>query len=198
MWQYIVLLGAVVAVAAFAMPRKKQEGPDSAKSLGKMELALEQFMENMEHDNKELAELVAEALKQANDRADSQARKIDRLKRELDELKRAIEAGRLAAPGHSPNELPKAKRTDDSNAGTMLSAPASEEAKTEEKQPEEASADSGSGEKNATLQSRYAELLELYRQGKSVEAIAKRLRMNKGEVQLVLKLARREAAAHGE
>ncbi|WP_042160514.1 DUF6115 domain-containing protein [Paenibacillus gorillae] len=46
-----------------------------------------------------------------------------------------------------------------------------------------------------TIQSRYAELLELYSQGKSIELIAKKLGMNKGEVQLILQLAKQEEGA---
>ena len=39
---------------------------------------------------------------------------------------------------------------------------------------------------------RYAELFRLHEQGKGVETIAKKLGMNKGEVNLILQLARQE------
>ncbi len=42
------------------------------------------------------------------------------------------------------------------------------------------------------IKERYLELLELDKQGKSIEYIAKKLGMNKGEIQLILQLARQE------
>ena len=43
-----------------------------------------------------------------------------------------------------------------------------------------------------SMKSRYSELFTLHDQGKSVEAIAKKLSMNKGEVSLILQLSRQE------
>lgn len=47
----------------------------------------------------------------------------------------------------------------------------------------------------ATIRGRYAELLDMYDRGRSIEQIARALNMNKGEVQLILQLAKREEAA---
>jgi DNA-binding NarL/FixJ family response regulator len=46
------------------------------------------------------------------------------------------------------------------------------------------------------IQVRYSELFQLYGQGKSIEVISKKLGMNKGEVQLIIQLAKQEEAAH--
>jgi hypothetical protein len=43
-----------------------------------------------------------------------------------------------------------------------------------------------------SMKSRYKELFSLHDQGKGVEAIAKKLGMNKGEVILILQLSRQE------
>jgi len=43
-----------------------------------------------------------------------------------------------------------------------------------------------------SIRRRYAELVSLYERGRSIEQIAKALAMNKGEVQLILQLAKRE------
>ncbi|MDG0793571.1 hypothetical protein OMP38_24095 [Cohnella ginsengisoli] len=50
----------------------------------------------------------------------------------------------------------------------------------------------GTPERPAAIRERYAELLELYERGRSVEQVAKAMNMNKGEVQLILQLAKRE------
>ncbi|CAI6027449.1 hypothetical protein [Cohnella sp. JJ-181] len=44
------------------------------------------------------------------------------------------------------------------------------------------------------IRERYAELLALYERGRSVEQVAKAMNMNKGEVQLILQLAKREVS----
>lgn len=196
MWQYIVLLGAVIAVAALVLPRKKKEPEGPAGSLGKMELALEQFMENMEHDNKDLAELVAEALKQADERADRQASKISELERAVAELKQTVEhtgpavAEYTAVPVQSVTYQAVEDRPESDAAGERgpeLQAEGQPDLEIQHKREE----------RNVSIQARYAELFELYQQGKSVETIAKRLNMNKGEVQLILQLAKQEAVRHG-
>jgi DNA-directed RNA polymerase specialized sigma24 family protein len=47
-----------------------------------------------------------------------------------------------------------------------------------------------------SIHARYSELFMLYEQGKSIEMISKKLGMNKGEVQLIIQLAKQEAAVH--
>ncbi|MBW7461685.1 hypothetical protein K0U00_47285, partial [Paenibacillus sepulcri] len=49
-----------------------------------------------------------------------------------------------------------------------------------------------------TIRSRYLELFELHDGGKSVDSIARKLAMNKGEVQLILQLSKQEEAARYE
>ncbi|MDG0812448.1 hypothetical protein [Cohnella rhizosphaerae] len=53
--------------------------------------------------------------------------------------------------------------------------------------------DDGAADRPALIRDRYAQLLELYERGRSVEQVAKAMNMNKGEVQLILQLAKREA-----
>ena len=47
-----------------------------------------------------------------------------------------------------------------------------------------------------TIRGRYPELFNMHDKGRSVEQIAKALGMNKGEVQLILQLVRREEEYH--
>ncbi|MNG03181.1 hypothetical protein D3C84_862490 [compost metagenome] len=46
-----------------------------------------------------------------------------------------------------------------------------------------------------SIRDRYVELFELYDQGKSIEAVARKLGMNKGEIQLIIQLAKQEEGA---
>ncbi|MBC8079419.1 MAG: hypothetical protein H7X86_03685 [Gorillibacterium sp.] len=47
-------------------------------------------------------------------------------------------------------------------------------------------------ERSVGLKNRYSELFQLYRQGKSIEQIAKKLGINKGETALIIQLAKQE------
>lgn len=47
-----------------------------------------------------------------------------------------------------------------------------------------------------SIRERYRTLVDLYERGRSVEQVAKAMHMNKGEVQLILQLAKREANRH--
>ncbi|MBB6675539.1 hypothetical protein [Cohnella nanjingensis] len=62
--------------------------------------------------------------------------------------------------------------------------------------PAEAELRAPAAEAPTSIRGRYAELLGLHDRGRSVEQIAKAMNMNKGEVQLILQLARREEERH--
>jgi DNA-binding NarL/FixJ family response regulator len=46
------------------------------------------------------------------------------------------------------------------------------------------------------IRERYKEVFDLQRQGKSMDYIAKKMSMNKGELQLILQLAKQEESLH--
>jgi DNA uptake protein ComE-like DNA-binding protein len=181
--QYIVLLGAVVIVGAFVMPRKKQEPALPSQTMQNMETALEQFMENMEKDNEELVQLVRGAQQETKVDAERQEQRIAELERKCEQLAEQLQMTRSASAAMalqtaSPQPL---------SIDTAISE--AEIAKLPEPVEEEAPREN-------TIHSRYADLFALYEQGKSIEMISKKLGMNKGEVQLIIQLAKQEEAAH--
>jgi len=176
-WQLIVLLGAVIAAAAFLMPRRKAGSGSDEASAVQLQTALEQFMETMEADNREIAESIAgmqERVRQENASRDERIAALERRAAELEQLLGRTESrlaeridgiGRLAATGSAPESATDAAPAEGAD------------------QPEPA---------GPNIRSRYPELFALHEQGKSVEAIAKQTGMNKGEVMLILQLAKRE------
>ncbi|WP_053375746.1 DUF6115 domain-containing protein [Paenibacillus sp. FJAT-27812] len=181
--QYIVLLGAVVIVGAFVMPRKKQDHSLPSQSMQNMETALEQFMENMEKDNEELVQLVRDAQQETKVDAERQEQRIAELERKCEQLAEQLQMARSATATitlqtASPQPL-------SIDAGKSEAAFAKLPEPVEEEAP-----------RANTIHSRYAELFSLYEQGKSIEMISKKLGMNKGEVQLIIQLAKQEEAAH--
>lgn len=167
-WQYIVLLGAVILVGVFIMPGKKTKAVFSSQTVRNMESALDQFMENMEKENEQLMQLMTDY---------QQASKLDAAKK--DERIAALEA-RCEQLEEQLNKsfvrLTKAEASQEANAQATKSV--------------------FDLQKQNNIQARFAELLQMHADGQSIEAIAKKLEMNKGEVLLIIGLSKQEAAVH--
>lgn len=182
--QYIVLFGAVVIVGAFVMPRKKQDRTLPPQTIQNMETALEQFMEKMEQDNEELVLLVRKAQQETKSDAERKEQRIAQLEKKCELLTEQLQ---LTLSHSASLALQNAAH---SQTGAIDSI--EHEAKQAQKQEpiiEESPMMN-------SIQTRYTELFMLYEQGKSIEMISKKLGMNKGEVQLIIQLAKQEAAVH--
>ncbi|MBW7473270.1 hypothetical protein K0T92_00770 [Paenibacillus oenotherae] len=186
-WHTIVLLGAVAVVFAVIMPRKSAPGSDQSSTVRNMETALEQFMENMEADNREMVELVTSAQKEAQEQAKRREERINQLEQRCGELEQSLvnqAKSQPAAEAFAPGNQPAAA----SHEPEAMPESAIPETAAEEVQEQEA----------ASIRNRYTELFALHDNGKSVEAIAKKLGMNKGEVLLILQLSRQEEESRHE
>jgi hypothetical protein len=181
-WQLIVLLGAVIAAVALLMPRRKAGSRPDEASAAQLQTALEQFMEAMEADNREIAESIAGMQKRAREENAGRDERIAALERRAAELEKLLNQAerrldeRIDAPGGKA-------RAEAADAGEQAA------------EPEIAGEPPVSGE--PTIRTRYAELFALHEQGKSVDAIARQTGMNKGEVMLILQLAKQEEERHG-
>ncbi|MCM3625921.1 hypothetical protein M3194_00905 [Paenibacillus glycanilyticus] len=181
-WTYIVLLGAVVAVASLFLPRKQQE--QESKDTRNMEIALEQFMENTELDHQELVKLVTNLHEEGKQQTEQSRQRVQ----ELENQYRLLEQQLSLLQQQRQNDLLLASQM--MPGSVQPAAPSAQQHQAiAAKQPEPQQTVSG-------IQMRYSDLFELYNQGKSIEAIAKKLNMNKGEVQLILQLAKQEEKAH--
>jgi DNA-binding NarL/FixJ family response regulator len=181
--QYIVLLGAVVIVGAFVMPRKKQEPSLPPQTMQNMETALEQFMENMEKDNEELVDLVRRAQQDSKVDADRKEHRIAELEKKCEQLAAQLQN----TPSSSSAIMLQTAPTQ------LISNDATVKEVSINKLPEPPVENAP---QTNTIHSRYSELFVLYEQGKSIEIISKKLGMNKGEVQLIIQLAKQEETAH--
>ncbi|MFC4103539.1 hypothetical protein [Paenibacillus xanthanilyticus] len=183
-WLYIVLLGGVIIVIGMMMPRKTRE-PDSQgeASVHGMEAALEQFMENMEEENRQMVELIAKSRKEAQANAKSYDERIKQLEMRCAELEHQLSKQTLSA-APVPYPYITDKLTYAEHAALHQTPPPAAEPIVE---PEPAEP-----EEDTSIRGRYPELFDLYQSGKSVETISKKLGMNKGEVQLILQLAKQE------
>ncbi|SFD68852.1 hypothetical protein SAMN05216378_1006 [Paenibacillus catalpae] len=179
-WTYIVLLGAVVAVASLFLPKKQQA--QESKDTRNMEIALEQFMENTELDHQELVKLVTVLREDAKQQAEQSRLRLSEVENKCSSLEQQL------------TFLQQQRQNDKLLAAQTMTGSVQAQATASMEKPavdEPASQPIASG-----IQMRYSDLFELYKQGKSIEAIAKKLHMNKGEVQLILQLAKQEEKAH--
>ncbi|GLX68510.1 DUF6115 domain-containing protein [Paenibacillus glycanilyticus] len=177
-WTYIVLLGAVVVVVSLFLP-KKQQPAQGSNDTRNMEIALEQFMENTELDHQEMVKLVTVLREEGKQQAEVNGQRLLELSNRCQLLEQQVatlqqQNDRLAAQA-MPIAVPSQHATEADKLAIMGL------------EPEPAV---------SSIQMRYAELFELYHQGKSIEAIAKKMNMNKGEVQLILQLAKQEEKAN--
>lgn len=187
-WQLVVLLGAFAAVAAFAAPRRKSGSQQAGSGTERMQEALEQFMAHMEEDNRDIVDSIAKLQQQQREDNAARDERIAALERRCTELEdklgdaeRRLEERADAAP-HTAAE---------SASGDERRVVQAERAAAHEERPsaiEPPPSDDG----RTPIRERYAELFELHAQGKSTDVIAKRVGMHKGEVMLILQLAKQE------
>ncbi|SFI52716.1 hypothetical protein SAMN02799624_01211 [Paenibacillus sp. UNC496MF] len=200
-WQTIMLLGGIAIVCAAVLPRRSAGGSarggaeDRDRTMRGMETALEQFMENMEADNREIADLVGKSAQEAQAMAAKRDERLERLETRCAELEAAL--SELLRTQTESKTMPALY-----NVGTQPEAPALSAAEPSIPAAaglREAAFLAADGAEDDTrtdsIRGRYSELFELHSAGKSIEAIAKKLGRHKGEVQLILQLAKQEEAA---
>ncbi|MBW7454732.1 hypothetical protein K0U00_11885, partial [Paenibacillus sepulcri] len=88
-WQIIVLLGALAIVGGVMIPRRSGQDNQS-QTVRNMETALEQFMENMEADNRDLANLVTKAQQETSQQSLSRDNRIKELEQRCLELENSL------------------------------------------------------------------------------------------------------------
>lgn len=183
-WQYIALIGAVVAVTAVILPRRKEtvSNASSSSQIEQLELAFEQFMDNMEQEQKDVVKLLQSSLQQIREEQKLNSELVSRLEQRNEQLEKQV--------NHLSNQL----ASTEAKIEMLVSLP-------DQKSREEQIIPNDSAERNDQLQQsynlnsihmRYPELFEMYNANKSIEAIAKKLGKNKGEVQLIIQLAMQE------
>lgn len=186
-WHYIVLLGLVLVVYAAIVPNRKRSGNHS-NVIAEIEQTMKQFSAELEEENRQLLGLVSD-MKKEHDlhtaKLQGRIEALERQNREVGEQLRLLQAERARPePEASTAETPL-RIVAESAAATAESATASDPSADTKQQPNEP----------MKIRERYADVFHLYDKGKSTEYIAKKLEMNKGEVMLIIQLAKQEEQA---
>lgn len=178
MWMIVVLLGIVIILYASMLPRAQAGKAAPDEFLDSVGDTLQHFVEEIEEENKELVSMIANMKREHESRTGALMQRIEQLERQSADVRDQLKRSAAPSPGY-----PDEEREPD---GGIQAAQAPEP-------PLPAAARFAN-----TVRARHKELFELYESGKSIEYIAKKLGKNKGEVQLIIGLAKQEEPLHGQ
>ncbi|MEK0316012.1 hypothetical protein [Cohnella sp. 56] len=210
-WVTLVIAGAAIAGYGWLKPEPKEQKQSFVN-----EEAYDKLLEDLETENRELVDAVAVFKREQDETVGRLGRRIRELERQMDEGGRrpalhAVAGAAEAQPGRPapgaaaasapprPAASPDDVRAPAHRADAASTPPASPHAPPPA--PLAAEQDAGQPEGEGaeaplSIRERYRPLVDLYERGRSVEQVAKAMNMNKGEVQLILQLAKREANRH--
>jgi uncharacterized protein (DUF111 family) len=186
-WLSIVLLGTAIAGYAWMMPKPTNGSKDSEFAA---EAAYDRLLEDLENENRELVEAVAKFKREQDDTVEKLSRRVVEMELQMKDLQQKSSHPALTTiemPANaSAREVPDPEVTEAINSAAVPAEVEAVAAFTIEE----------TSLPPTTVRGRYPELLALHDRGRSVEQIAKAMGLNKGEVQLILQLARREEQQH--
>jgi hypothetical protein len=189
-WLTIVMLGVAVTGYAWMMPKAKSREKETEFVT---EAAYDQLLEDLESENRELLDAVAKFKQEQDETVHKLGRRIVDLEQQMRSWLAQSSAPATPSPSltsnltHPSSHEPVAVAT---VIAPHLTTKAPDTTTVNEQVPEtELIAPT-------TIRGRYAELLDMHEKGRSIEQIAKALGLNKGEVMLIVQLARREEQQH--
>jgi hypothetical protein len=201
---YVVLLGLVCLVYAQLLPRKEKAAP-SSDMMKELEQSMEMFASDMEEQNESLLQLFADTKRDYESHLAKLGGRMEQLEKQNHQL--LDQLSRSPAPTLQPQGVPANASSGDlfaqSEPVATLAAHEVSQRSAESMLPEQdalagqpVSQSSAPSPLLMNIKERYAELFRLYAQGKSVEQLAKKVGMNKGEVHLIIQLAKQEEKSH--
>lgn len=201
-WLYIVLLGLVLVVYAKFIPKREQSSKQT-NVIKEIEDTMEQFSAELEEENRQFLGLVSDMKKEH----DVHTAKLQGRIEALEQQNRAVndQLAVLLRAEQKRREEPQSRPDETFRQPNVSSASRSQLQETvvlsESERDKLTSVLSGGTPSNQpergpmNIRERYANVFHLYDQGKSTEYIAKKLEMNKGEVMLIIQLAKQEDQA---
>ncbi|MGF7048771.1 septal ring factor EnvC (AmiA/AmiB activator) [Paenibacillus sp. DS2015] len=181
-WLIIVLLGAAAFVYALMLPKKPASQVDKSASdrvVKEVEATLEQYMADIETENDALVELVAQMKKDSSVKQSTLEEQLTEMKKQLIKVEQHLI--------EYDNRISVSENKSLNDDLEILSANVDADEKPLDLLDT-------SKEPVNTIKHRYSEVFELHDQGKSIDSIAKIVGLQPGEIQLILQLAKQEAA----
>ncbi|OCT13789.1 hypothetical protein A8709_19635 [Paenibacillus pectinilyticus] len=182
---YVILLGLVMIVYARFIPKDQTAASSSTATVVKeIEDTIENFAAEMDEQNQTMLNLFSKTKQDYEVELAKLSGRLETLERQKHELSQEL------------TSLHVTKHVSDTSNAALEVSTNSHQLETQVAYEEDVIIPDPIPEEpvyvGLSMKSRYAELFLLHDQGKSVEAIAKKLNMNKGEVSLILQLSRQE------
>ncbi|WP_373229564.1 hypothetical protein [Cohnella sp.] len=187
-WLSIVLLGVAITGYAWMIPKASGKSKETEFV---SEAAYDRLLEDLETENRELVDAVAKFKREQDETVEKLGRRIVDMEQQmikwLEQAPASATSSRSETLDLETSETTSSEKiiTETAAASSIIHTPSSDPVMHED-----------IAIPPPTIRSRYSELLELHDKGRSVEQIAKAMGMNKGEVQLILQLVRREEQQH--
>ncbi|MFD0698356.1 DUF6115 domain-containing protein [Paenibacillus sp. GCM10027628] len=193
---YVVLLGLVIIVYARFIPKKEAAVSAKTNVVQEIEETIEHFAAEMDEQNQALLDLFSRTKQDYEVELAKLAGRLESLEKQKHELSQELTKVHV-------NQQLNLKSFSSANpvSGASIESISSQQESQQLVQAELHTRQMETVQEDPVLEpiytglsmkTRYAELFSLHDQGKSVEAIAKKLGMNKGEVSLILQLSSQE------
>lgn len=190
-WLVIACLGAGCIAASFFIPATARAG--SSRVVKEIEETMEQFAAEIDQENKELLASVAQMKKDHEQQVVRLTSKIDKLEKQSVDMSHELKLFIF-------NKLQTLDHAKEASAAQQVSAmPASPVSGNDVHAdlPVENETIAESETESVDLRGRFAHIFNLYDEGKSIDTIARRLGLTKGEVSLIIQLAKQEEDSRG-
>ncbi|MFM9327085.1 hypothetical protein [Paenibacillus mesotrionivorans] len=180
---YVVLIGLCILVFSFLFAKPKKQAPsESPQIMQEVEETMEGFMAELEEDNKKLLDTIAHMKENHNQSLHKMTERMERLEQEFQQERQDWK--RLVL------------MTAETGQATARSAVTPQAQPLP--QPEPLPVPEETQKPAAGIRGRYEEVLRLHDDGKSVDYIARKCGLNKGEVNLIIQLALQEEEANAK
>ncbi|WP_156337276.1 hypothetical protein [Paenibacillus dakarensis] len=176
-WIYIVLLGIAAILYAFMLPKRREDTVNNEQIIKEVESTLEQYMNEIQLENEQLLELVGQMKQEQSAKHTVQQEQINEMRQRLlaaeqqlssTEARMGIMETALSAKGNDPLPAGSSGSTEPTESEKITQPPVN------------------------SIKRRYTSLFDMYEDGKSIDMIAKSTGMQRGEVQLIIQLAKQE------
>ena len=175
-WIYIALLGIGAVLYALMLPKRREETINSEQVIKEMESTLEQYVGEVQLENEQLLDLVSSMKQEQAAKQTAQQEQLTEMRQRLLTLEQ--QQSSTEARMSSLETSWASMKVAEVSADTLTS---SESAPTIAVHPPINS-----------IKRRYTELFDMYEAGRSIDMIAKSVGMQRGEVQLIIQLAKQE------
>lgn len=188
-WIYIVLIGAVAIVYGFLLPKARNVAAtaQSMATVDKVEDTLEHYMAEIEKENEEIIDLVSKIKQESTAKQLALQEQLTEMRQRLIQLEQKPDPVIMPSPVATMQNPAYTQSQGTGTQGDALRESAARMAQQYSEPVVEEQPDT-----TERIQDRYQELFALYENGKSIDTIAKTVGLQRGEVQLILQLAKQE------